>query len=584
MEALPLFKVENLTYYYPGTEKPALKNISLEIQEGEFLLVTGGSGSGKSTLARVLAGLIPDFYGGRIGGRVFFRGREIRTLDRRKLAREVGMVFQDPEKQIVQSCVEAEIAFGLENLGLPPEEMSRRIAEVCSFMNLSPVQDAFTADLSGGQKQKLVLASVLAMQPTVLILDEPTSQLDPVSAEEILNVVKRLNEEMGFTVIMVEQRLERCFHLADRVLLMAGGEIICHGSAAEGAREAVRRGLPFVPPVARFFACLNSPVVPVTVKEGREFLQSYLKGNIAVTKPDVPRRNRNSNIKEHEKNSIISLKNVWFGYPGGQEVLKDISLDIKEGEFVAILGENGAGKSTLLKIMVGLLRPGRGRVYVQGKEVGRNGFKEIRKFTAYLSQNPNDYLFQETVEDELLFTMRNFGLKDRGQVEEILHRLQLEPYRRRNPRDLSSGERQRVALASVLVTGPGLIILDEPTRGVDLGLKSELGHFLQEEAAKGKTVIVVTHDVEFAAEFAGRVVMMFAGRIVADGEKHAVLGRSVFYSPQISKLCRGICDGVLTFAEAREQLGPLLAAKPAVLIKSTGEKAIWGRAGGCTPH
>ncbi|MGB9825264.1 MAG: ABC transporter ATP-binding protein, partial [Desulfofundulus sp.] len=554
---MPLFTVKNLTYYYPGTEEPALKNVSLEVREGEFLLVTGGSGSGKSTLARVLAGLIPDFYGGRIGGRVFFQGRDIRTLDRRRLAREVGMVFQDPEKQIVQNCVEAEVAFGLENLGLPPDEISRRIGEVVSFMNLSPFQEALTANLSGGQKQKLALASVLAMQPRVLILDEPTSQLDPVSAEEILNVVKRLNEEMGFTVIMVEQRLERCFHLADRVLLMAGGEIICHGSPSDGAREAVKRGLPFVPPVARFFASQNSPVVPVTVKEGRQLLQSRLKGNGGIV-PAVTRSRYHSTAQKPGRAMVI-LKNVWFSYPGGREVLKDVSLDVKEGEFVAILGENGAGKSTLLKITVGLLKPDRGRVFVHGKEPGRGGFKEIRKFTAYLSQNPNDYLFQETVEDELLFTMRNFGLHDRELVDETLKKLQLERYRRRNPRDLSSGERQRVALASVLVTRPDLIILDEPTRGIDLALKTELGYFLKEEAAKGKTVIVVTHDVEFAAEFAEKVVMMFAGRIISAGDKHAVLGRSVFYAPQISKLCRGICDGVLTFAEAQERLEPFLA-------------------------
>ncbi len=568
---MPLFKVENLTYCYPGTEEPALKNISLEIQEGEFLLVTGGSGSGKSTLARVLAGLIPDFYGGRIGGRVFFKGKEIRTTDRRRLAREVGMVFQDPEKQIVQNSVEAELAFGLENLGLPLEEMSRRIAEVSAFMNLSPFRESLTANLSGGQKQMLALASVLAMQPHVLILDEPTSQLDPVSAEEILNAVKRLNEEMGFTVIMVEQRLERCFHLADRALLMDRGEIVFHGSVREEARAALSSGLPFVPPVARFFAALNFKVVPVTVKEGRELLRSHLKGNpapaLAATSPPE------TAAPEEEQESAISLKSVWFRYPEGPEVLKDVSLDIQAGQFTAILGENGSGKSTLLKIMVGLFKPGRGRVYVHGRELGHCGFREVRKFTAYLSQNPNDYLFQDTVEDELLFTMRNTGVEDRKLVDEILHRLQLERYRRRNPRDLSSGERQRVALASVLVTRPGLIMLDEPTRGIDLRLKTELGHFLREESAAGRTVIVVTHDVEFAAEFAEKVVMLGAGRIVTAGEKHAVLGTSVFYSPQIGKLCRGICDGVLTLAEAQEHLGPLLTAKPAGL---RGEQAVWG--------
>lgn len=559
---MPLFKIENLTYFYPETEQAALRNINLEIEEGEFILVAGGSGSGKSSLTRALAGLIPDFYGGRIGGKVFFKGKDIRAMDRKKLAREVGMVFQDPEKQIVQTHVEAEIAFGLENLGLSSEEMLRRVAEVICFMDLAQIRDSFTANLSGGQKQKLSLASVLAMQPHVLILDEPTSQLDPVSAEEILNLAKRLNEEMGFTVIMVEQRLERCFHLADRVLLMARGEIACDGSARDVAREAIKGGMFFIPPVARFFAGLNISSVPITVKEGRKLIRSHLQKNeLTGERRSVLCRKSVCVGKLTEHKSAVSIKKLWFAYPEGREVLKDVSLDIKEGEFVAILGENGAGKSTMLKHITGMLKPDRGRIEVLGKDIGKDGFKGIRRSAAYLSQNPNDYLFQDTVEDELLFTLKNFGLKDLSVVNEILEKFQLSKYRKTNPRDLSSGERQRVALASVLVTGPRLIILDEPTRGVDFHLKAELGRFLQRETEGGGTVIVVTHDVEFAAEFAARTVMMFSGRIVSDGEKHDVLGKSVFYAPQLGKMCRGICDGVLTLAEAKDIIYPLLGSK-----------------------
>ncbi|TEB07820.1 putative HMP/thiamine import ATP-binding protein YkoD [Pelotomaculum schinkii] len=562
---MPLFKVENLTYFYPETDRAALRNINLEIEEGEFILVAGGSGSGKSSLARVLAGLAPDFYGGRIGGKVFFKGKDIRTMNRKKLAREVGMVFQDPEKQIVQTHVEAEIAFGLENLGLSNEEMLRRVAEVICFMNLEQIREAFAANLSGGQKQKLALASVLAMQPHALILDEPTSQLDPVSAEDILNLAKRLNEEMGFTVIMVEQRLERCFHLADRVLFMENGEISCDGSAQEVARKTIKGGMPFVPPVSRFFAGLNVSSVPITVKEGRKLLRSYLKENQTAGGNQSGACHKSVRAGDlMERQSAVSMKNLWFAYPGGRQVLKGVSLDIKEGEFVAVLGENGAGKSTMLKQITGMLKPDRGRVEVLGKDISKNGFKEIRRFTAYLSQNPNDYLFQDTVEEELLFTLKNFGLKDLSVVNEILEKFHLSKYRKTNPRDLSSGERQRVALASVMVTGPRLIILDEPTRGVDFRLKAELGGFLQKETEKGSTVIVITHDVEFAAEFAARAVMMFSGRIVRDGEKHDVLAKSVFFAPQLSKMTRGICDGVLTVAEAKEKIYPLAAGKVSI--------------------
>lgn len=559
---MPLFKVENLTYFYPEAAKAALNDISLEIGEGEFILVAGSSGSGKSSLARALAGLIPDFYGGRIGGRVFFQGRDLRMMDRSKLAREVGMVFQDPEKQLVQTHVEAEIAFGLENLGLDNKEMLRRVAEVICFMNLEHIRGAFTANLSGGQKQKLALASVLAMQPHVLVLDEPTSQLDPVSAEDILNLVKRLNEEMGFTVIMIEQRLERCYHLADRVLLMEKGCITCDGTAREVARKTLKGCTPFMPPVARFFAGLGVPSVPLTVKEGRKLLRSYLTeekpAGVMQPGPDV---NSVCAADLAGRSSAVRLKNLWFTYPGGVEVLKNVSMDIKEGEFVAVLGPNGSGKSTMLRQLTGMLKPDRGNVEVLGRDMSRNGFKEIRRQTAYLSQNPNDYLFQDTVEDELLFTMKNFGLKDTAVVEEMLEKFHLARYRRTNPRDLSSGERQRVALASVLVIAPELIILDEPTRGVDFRLKAELGRMLQQETEKKRTVIVVTHDVEFAAEYAARAVMMFAGRVVSDGEKHDVLGKSVFYSPQLGKMCRGICDGVLTLAEAQDRFYPLVSGK-----------------------
>ncbi len=568
---MPLFKVENLTYYYPEAEKAALRDISLEISDGEFILVAGGSGSGKSSLARALAGLIPDFYGGRIGGRVYFQGRDIRAMDRGMLARKVGMVFQDPEKQIVQTHVEAEIAFGLENLGLDNEEMLRRVAEVVCFMNLEQIRGAFTANLSGGQKQKLALASVLAMQPRVLVLDEPTSQLDPVSAEDILNLVKRLNDEISFTVIMIEQSLESCYHLEDRVLLMEKGRIACDGSAREVARETIKERTPFLPPVARFFAGLGVPYVPLTVKEGRKLLRSCLNIDSAMAARPAPVDGGCFPAGLAGRISAVCLKNLWFTYPGGQEVLKGVSLDVREGEFVAVLGENGAGKSTMLRQVTGMLRPDRGTVEVLGRDAGKNGFTEIRRQTAYLSQNPNDYLFQDTVEDELLFTLKNFGLNDTSIVDEMLERFHLAQYRRTNPRDLSSGERQRVALASVLVTAPGLIILDEPTRGVDFRLKAELGRFLQQEAEKGRTVIVVTHDVEFAAEYAARAVMMFSGRVVSDGAKHEVLGKSVFYSPQLGKMCRGICDGVLTFSEARERIYPLVAGA-ADAGKNTGVK------------
>ncbi|OIQ08299.1 putative HMP/thiamine import ATP-binding protein YkoD [Moorella thermoacetica] len=552
---MPLFQSENLIYYYPDREKPALKDINLRIEEGEFLLITGGSGSGKSTLARVLAGLIPDFYGGRFGGKVYFQGRDMGQINRRKLAREVGMVFQDPEKQLVMTSVEAEIAFGLENLGLPPAEMSRRVAEALSFLDLTEVRQEFTAHLSGGQKQKLALAAILAMQPRVLVLDEPTSQLDPVAAEEFLNLVKRLNEEMGLTIILIEQRLERCYHLADRVVFMEDGQIKYEGTPEQLARWAVQRDIPFVPPVARIFARIGFPSIPVTVKEGRRLLRSnFDRREFPPLKPAV---------KAEPGEPVLTMIKVWFTYPNGKEALQDVSIQISTGELVAIMGANGAGKSTLLKTMAGLLKPGRGRVQVMGRDLsnkGRIGDGRI----AYLSQNPNDYLFQDTVEEELLFALKNFALPNDGIVDELLEKLNLQRYRRVNPRDLSSGERQRVALASILVTRPRLLVLDEPTRGMDYRLKDELGELLTGLSREGVSVVLVTHDIEFAAAYATRVLLLFAGRIVADGPKHQVLGQSVFYSTQIGKMCRGYVDGVLTLQDALDRLAPAWPARQVV--------------------
>ncbi len=553
---MSVFKVENLTYFYPEAKKPALQNINTTIEEGEFLLITGGSGCGKSSLARALAGLIPDFYGGTIGGAVFFRGQDIRAMNRRALARQVGIVFQDPEKQLVMTGVETEIAFGLENIGLAQQEMFRRVAEVMNFLELNSFKAEVTSNLSGGQKQKLALGSVLAMQPHTLILDEPTSQLDPVAAEDLFNLIKRLNEELNLTIVLIEQRLERCFHLADRVLVMENGKIIKAGTAGEVASWQVKEGLPFVPRVAAFFAHAGFADIPLTVKEGRKRLDEV---SFSSTSSVAGRHVLNpAQQKKAAPGPVVDVKNLWFTYPNGREVLRSINLTAWAGEFVTVLGGNASGKTTLLKNLAGLLKPGRGKVMVSGKEPGQTPPQELGRIIGYLSQNPNDYLFQDTVEEELRFTLANLDLADGGNIERLLERLDLVRYRTTNPRDLSSGERQRVALASVLVAGPKLLVLDEPTRGIDYRLKAILGNVLQKLAEEGVTIILVTHDVEFAAEYADRTVMLFDGQIACDGPKHTVLGSSMFYSPQIGRLFRGYDDSVLTLREAvrKIQLSP----------------------------
>ncbi|MGB9792270.1 MAG: ABC transporter ATP-binding protein [Thermacetogeniaceae bacterium] len=551
---MALFEIENLSYWYPETAAPALKNINLKIEEGELLLIAGGSGSGKSTLGRLLAGLIPDFYGGKLSGKALFRGKSLPELERRYLNTQVGMVFQDPEQQLVMTTVEAEIAFGLENLGLPQEEISRRLAEVMGFLGLTPLKQEFTANLSGGQKQKVALASVLAMNPSVLILDEPTSQLDPLAAEEFFNLVERLNKEMGYTVVLIEQRLERCFHLADRLAVMDGGRLLRSGPVKEVARWEADNSLPFLPPVTKFFAMLRAPELPLTVKEGRRELK-----RLCPHLPAAPARGHQRPpsflpIPAKDKDPVVDAKGLWFTYPNGKEALKGVSLQLNRGEFAVIIGENAAGKTTLLKLLAGILKPSRGRVLVLGKDTRTAALPEMAGRIGYLPQNPNSCLFQETVEDELRFTLDNLGLEDGGAIEDVLKKLGLLQHRRSNPRDLSSGERQRVALASILVARPPLLLLDEPTRGLDIRLKRELGSCLYDLARDGLTILMVTHDTEFAAEFAARVILMHDGRIVGDGTKHDVLEDSLFYSPQMARLFRGAAEGVLTIEEGLEKV------------------------------
>jgi len=549
---ISLFEIENLTYFYPDSRLPSLKNINLALEQEEFLLMVGGSGSGKSTLARLLAGLVPDYYGGRICGRVLFQGKPLQE-ERRSLGTRVGIVFQDPEKQLVMTSVEAEIAFGLENLGLPQQEMLRRVAEVMSFLNLSPLKEEFTANLSRGQKQKVALASVLAMKPRVLILDEPTSQLDPAAADEFLYLVERLNREMGYTVVLIEQRLDRCFHLADRVAFMDRGEILHTGTAAEAARWQVRHSLSFIPPVSRFFVSIGSAVVPLTVKDGRRELERHLAAPATAT-GIYDRQIEEPGQLSAGKTTVLEVADVWFAYENGREALKGASLTVTRGDFLVILGENAAGKSTLLKLIAGILKPGRGRLTVLGEDTRRSTPASMARKIGYLSQNPNDYLFEDTVEDELRFTLNNLGREDQGMVDRVLEKLDLSGVRGANPRDLSGGERQRVAMASVLVAGPELLLLDEPTRGIDYKLKNELGTLLREQNEQGLTTVLVTHDVEFAAEYARQVAVMFDGRIVAAGSKYQILTGSAFYSPQIARLFYGIAGDVLTVGDAVEKI------------------------------
>lgn len=563
MDAISRLKIEDLSYSYPETGSPALNRINLEVPEGQFLIAAGESGSGKSTLLRLISGLAPEFYGGCMSGRILLDGVDLKKIERRDLVKQVGLVFQNPESQLVMMSVEQELVFGLENLGLDNRLMQRRLMEVSGAMGLTRYLQSFIPELSGGQKQKVALASVLAMQPQILLLDEPTSQLDPIAAEEFLSVVRRLNEDQGLTVIMIEQRLERCCHLADRIILMDKGQISYDCRVREPGLNYWPFNMQpeFLPPVPRLFAALGYKEIPMTVKQGRQVLQrDFALGHAQKTdlgpapEPDLARG---------AKSPLIDIKGLYFTYPEGPEVLKNLDLQINSGDFIAVMGENGAGKSTLLKNINGLLKPGRGQIKVCEKDAKKLSIEELAEYVGYLPQDCNDYLFLPSVEEELAFTLENRKIPpDEGNKKLIIDRLKLEPLLNRNPRDLSAGEAQRAAMASILSGGPALLLLDEPTRGLDYQMKTRLGGLLQELNEDGIAIVMVTHDVEFVAQYARDVLLMFEGRIINRGGKHEILSQSTFYAPQMCKLFHHIIDGVLNPDEAIKTLNRTMGHCP----------------------
>ncbi|MBO8159871.1 ABC transporter ATP-binding protein [Thermosyntropha sp.] len=546
-------KISSLTYTYPEKEEPALKDIDLEIKEGEFVLLIGENGSGKSSLLRAIAGIIPDFYRGDYKGEVYIDNLKVRKMKPKEKAGKIGFLGQDPESQIFMTKVEKELVFGMENILLPLPVMRRRVAETAAFLNLGEYIHESVDKLSGGMKQRLALAAVMAMQPEVLLLDEPTSQLDPASAEEIFNILKRLNEENGITVVLAEQRLERCLHLADRIIVMDEGKIsyISSDKNEWGAWMAENKAF-LLPPLLKLFSRLPFEKIPFTVKEGRSLIADLPIKCVFLKEMGIRGKNACSPVLEMDK--------VWFTYSGGREVLKNISLKVFPGEFWAVFGENGAGKTTLLKNIAGLLKPQRGRICIKGENIQFMKASEIARKAGYLPQNPDDYLFLPTVEEEILFSLENTENKEE-KTSQLIEKFNLEPYAAVNPRDLSMGERQKTALASILALNPDLLLLDEPTRGLDYLAKEDLGKCLKMLCRESKSILMVSHDIEFAAEYADKVLIMFEGEIAAAGSKYEIMNNALFYSPQINRLLSGRVDRVVTLEEGDKVIRAFLEDK-----------------------
>ncbi len=529
-----MIKINHLTYTYPQSVKPALCELDWNVADGEFVLVAGPSGSGKSTLLRCLNGLVPHFSGGAIKGEVEVYGLNAISAGPHVLSRMVGFVAQDPESQTVLDRVESEIAFSLENAAVPREEMRVRVEEVLDLLELTSLRGRAVQTLSGGERQRLAIAAALVQRPKVLVLDEPTSQLDPQSAEDVLRTLIRLNEDLGLTIILAEHRLERIARYADRLTWIEEGCIRFDGPVREGL-ERVGTGFPII----QLARTMGWRPLPLTVKEAKQFLPALLVDKSNMTQ---------SGSTGQTGDIVLEVKNVDFAY-NGRPALKNIAMTVRAGEAVALIGRNGAGKSTLLKCIVGLIHTKSGNIRVSGRSIDGRSVADICREVAYLPQNPDDLLFAESVTDELKVTLINHGLTQAsGDIHEFLRVLGLAEAAEAYPRDLSVGQRQRVAMGAVTVTRPRLMLLDEPTRGLDASLKAELIALWRKWLADGVAILLVTHDVELAAQIAGRTVMMSQGEVIASGSTREVLGSTPNFAPQISRLLPG--RGLLTAADA----------------------------------
>ncbi|MGV9880071.1 ABC transporter ATP-binding protein [Streptomyces sp. NPDC003006] len=540
-----MIRFEDVSVTYEGSAGPTIQGVDVTVPEGELVLLVGPSGVGKSTLLGTVSGLVPHFTGGTLRGRVTVAGRDTRTHKPRELADLVGTVGQDPLAHFVTDTVEDELAYGMESLGLAPEVMRRRVEETLDLLGLAELRDRPIATLSGGQRQRVAIGSVLTPHPEVLVLDEPTSALDPAAAEEVLAVLQRLVHDLGTTVLMAEHRLERVVQYADQVLLLAApGEPPVLGDPA-----ALMARSPVYPPVVALGRLAGWSPLPLTVRDARRragALRERLaeerprQETTAVRPPErAPGRWRRPRLRREQRTPdraapAAAVERLALRR-GRVEALRRVDLTVTSGETVALMGRNGAGKSTLLSTLVGLLEPTSGTVRVGGAVPHRTAPRQLIRHVGLVPQEPRDLLYADTVAAECAAADRDADAEPgacRALVSELLPGIADDTH----PRDLSEGQRLALALAIVLTSRPPLLLLDEPTRGLDYAAKSRLVTILRGLAAEGHAIVLATHDVELAAEIAHRVVILADGEIVADGPTPQVVVSSPSFAPQVTKI------------------------------------------------
>jgi energy-coupling factor transporter ATP-binding protein EcfA2 len=537
---VPIATIDKVSYMYPRSAEPVLRDISLEVHKGEFLGLIGPTGAGKTTLCLTFNGIVPQFYRGRFFGRVTVAGLDTVDHPINKLARHVGAVFQDPETQLIATSVENEIAFALENLCVPREEIMERIPRVLETVRLEGTEHKHPHELSGGQKQRLAIAAALAMAPDLLVLDEPTSQLDPIGSEEVFATVRELNKQLGMTIVMASHAAEEMAEYADRLALLSRGELVTCGTPDElySDVEVMHANHLRPPQVASIFYLAKkagAPVdhVPVKLHAGLQMLDS-LQAQCHVAPPHNP-----TQPPARSGEPLLSVKDLELTYADGTEALHGVSLDIREGEYVLIVGQNGAGKTTLVKHFLKLLEPTKGVVSVGGTDTRELTVSELAGRIGYVAQNPDNQIFSATVGDEVAFALANLDYAKEeveARVTESLESMGLLDVRQAHPLSLPKGDRARIVIAAILAMKPEIIIFDEPTTGQDFEGAKYILEVSKQLHEMGKTVIVITHHLYLMPDYAERVIVMGKGTILLDAPireayHQTELLRSTFLSP-----------------------------------------------------
>ena len=575
--------IENLSYTYPKAEKPAIKKINLTIKKGEFVTIMGPTGAGKTTLCYAMVGLVPQFFEeGKMEGNVIVKGMSTRKYPIQKICTVAGIVFQDFENQIFGITVEDDVSYGPIFLGFDFNEVQRRVKEALSLVRLSGYEKRTVYTLSGGETQRLAIADVLAMEPEIIILDEPTSQLDPVGKEEVFQTLENLRKKTDATVVLVEHKSEEVAKFSDRIIVMNNGKIVLEGPPRkifEKVNELLKIGVR-PPQVCELFSSLKKRglklnAFPITLEEAVDILSKTLTQEKIVRIQQHISTNKTAEKVNLEK-PIIEVRDLWHVYPGGVEALRGVSFNIHRGEFVAIIGPNGSGKSTLLKHFNGLLKPTKGEVIVDGLNIKETTTGKLARKVGLVFQNPDHQLFAKSVREEIEYGLKNIGLSEDQIEKRIRNALEftgLEGYEERHPLLLKKDERQRVAFASIIAMAPEIIVVDEPTTGQDFKGSERMMQMLTKLNNLGKTIIVVTHDLRLVAEYANRAIVLFQGKIVVDGSTREVFTnyfdamQEIYLSPpQITHLARmlakyGIRLDILSVKEMVEEVIQLIGGK-----------------------